>query len=323
MLTFLISAAIFFLLYLLVVFYFTFKRREWRITRIGWGVGVILLTLFSFGFFHNFDARTILLTLLFVIYGSWMAIAQHLDKNTEGFPFDEWKEKVGRYHLVAVFVYFYLYRGAVIFALFWPIYVINCFGGRGFYISNGLGVVLILVAFVYQLQAWREERFLKEVGNWPGFGQTGLRRFSRHPELFSEALLFWGTFFVVVGTIYWPTVLLSTILATVLILLRIQKIEEKYARDPAYVSYSEKVNAMFPWKRKVNLIEEFEVFLEKHIEEGKSVAPEEEKQRDITDNQPETTETKEEAFITEKKESKAVKNTAVKISSRQKKNSKK
>jgi steroid 5-alpha reductase family enzyme len=77
---------------------------------------------------------------------------------------------------------------------------------------------------------------------------TGLWRYSRHPNYFGEFCVWWGFWLVALGAGGWWTVL-SPVLMTVL-LLRISGValleRDIGERRPAYRDYMTRTNAFFP-----------------------------------------------------------------------------
>ena len=81
----------------------------------------------------------------------------------------------------------------------------------------------------------------------------GLWAFSRHPNYFGEALMWWGCFLIGYGASHQLWLLLSPLLVTVLLLKvsGINLMEETIAsRRPGYADYRRRVSAFVPWRPK-------------------------------------------------------------------------
>ena len=78
--------------------------------------------------------------------------------------------------------------------------------------------------------------------------QTGLWKYSRHPNYFGEVLMWWGIFIIVApisGRLYY---IVSPIMITLLIryVSGVPMLEEKYKDNVAFQEYKKKVPALFP-----------------------------------------------------------------------------
>jgi steroid 5-alpha reductase family enzyme len=84
---------------------------------------------------------------------------------------------------------------------------------------------------------------------------SGLWRYSRHPNYFGEFCIWWAFFLFAVSSGYWWSIV-SPLLMTVLLLKvsGVSLLESTISeRRPEYADYSKKTNAFFPWLPKKNL----------------------------------------------------------------------
>jgi steroid 5-alpha reductase family enzyme len=124
--------------------------------------------------------------------------------------------------------------------------------GRG---SQGVGVLAVagcaLAAFgmVYEAVAdWQLERFKKRGDHGGRVLDTGLWRYSRHPNYFGECCVWWGFGLVALGTGAWWA-LASPLLMTVLLLKvsGVTMLEKDIGeRRPEYARYIQTTPAFFP-----------------------------------------------------------------------------
>ena len=81
------------------------------------------------------------------------------------------------------------------------------------------------------------------------FIKTGLWRYTRHPNYFGEALLWWGVWLIACNleqgwvTVYAP--LIITLL--VRFVSGVPLLEAKYAENPEFKEYCKETNVFFPW----------------------------------------------------------------------------
>jgi steroid 5-alpha reductase family enzyme len=113
------------------------------------------------------------------------------------------------------------------------------------------GAVLFLIGFVFEaVSDWQLVRFKARTGNRREVLGSGLWRYSRHPNYFGEAVIWWGFYlFALASGAAWT--LVSPLLMTFL-LLKVSGVslleKDIHERRPAYRRYMETTPAFFPWK---------------------------------------------------------------------------
>jgi steroid 5-alpha reductase family enzyme len=114
---------------------------------------------------------------------------------------------------------------------------------------DAAGVVLWLTGMFFEVVGDKQLKdFRADAGNKGKVLDTGLWRYTRHPNYFGESVLWWGFFLLAVAAGGWWTIL-SPLLMTVL-LLRVSGVallEKDIAdRRPAYAEYIRRTNAFLP-----------------------------------------------------------------------------
>ena len=114
---------------------------------------------------------------------------------------------------------------------------------------DAVGVLLWAVGMYFEAVGdWQLARFRREKSSANAVLDTGLWRYTRHPNYFGEALLWWGVYLLAVSAGAWWTVL-SPLLMTSL-LLRVSGValleKDMHERRPAYREYIEKTSAFIP-----------------------------------------------------------------------------
>jgi steroid 5-alpha reductase family enzyme len=114
---------------------------------------------------------------------------------------------------------------------------------------DAAGVALWLGGMFFEVVGDNQlKEFRVDTGNEGKVLDTGLWRYTRHPNYFGECVLWWGFFLLAVAAGGWWTIL-SPLLMTVL-LLRVSGVallEKDIAeRRPAYADYIRRTNAFLP-----------------------------------------------------------------------------
>ncbi len=96
---------------------------------------------------------------------------------------------------------------------------------------------------------WQLLQFKKEPDNKGKIIQHGLWRYTRHPNYFGEAVLWWGVFLIALNVPYGLLAIISPLLIDFLLLKvsGIPMLEAKYENNPEFIAYKARTNAFFPW----------------------------------------------------------------------------
>jgi steroid 5-alpha reductase family enzyme len=116
--------------------------------------------------------------------------------------------------------------------------------------SEVLGVVFWLVGFLFEAVGdYQKSKFKANPENKGKVMQSGLWKYTRHPNYFGDALLWWGIFLLAYpsGLVYLS--IISPILMNFLLLKvsGVAMLEKKYSDNPEFEAYANKTNAFIPW----------------------------------------------------------------------------
>jgi len=106
-----------------------------------------------------------------------------------------------------------------------------------------------LAGFIWQTVAdWQLANFKGKASNKGKVLDTGVWRYSRHPNYFGECCIWWGFYLIAVSAGAWWSIV-SPILMT-LLLLKVSGValleKDIGERRPAYAEYIKKTNAFIP-----------------------------------------------------------------------------
>ena len=116
-----------------------------------------------------------------------------------------------------------------------------------------LGVLVWLMGFVLEAVAdYQLKVFIKNPKNKGQVIQTGLWAYSRHPNYFGEAVLWWGIYITGIGCGAPWYVVLGPI--TITLMLRyvtgVPMLEKRNMNKPGYIDYKERTSIFVPWAPK-------------------------------------------------------------------------
>jgi len=169
----------------------------------------------------------------------------------EDYRYQEMRERHRAvFPLWSLFVIFW-FQGLLLWVISMPLFQAQHPGPISLTLLDALGLVLFAVGFAFEAGGdWQLARFKADPANQGRVMDRGFWRFTRHPNYFGDAVVWWGFFCFAAATPGgWWTVF-SPVLMTVL-LMRVSGVAllEKKLREtkPAYRRYVEETSAFFPW----------------------------------------------------------------------------
>ncbi|MDH5198287.1 MAG: DUF1295 domain-containing protein [Gemmatimonadota bacterium] len=116
---------------------------------------------------------------------------------------------------------------------------------------DGLGVVLFAIGFAFEAGGdWQLARFKANPENRGKLLDRGLWRYTRHPNYFGDAVIWWSFFCFAAATPQSLWTIYSPVLMTVLLMKvsGVALLERRLAEvKPGYRDYVARTNAFFPW----------------------------------------------------------------------------
>lgn len=112
------------------------------------------------------------------------------------------------------------------------------------------GYFVWVIGFFYEYYADKQlAQFLSDPDNKGKLLDSGLWRYSRHPNYFGELLQWWGIGLIALQTSWGWIGLAGPLLLSILIryVSGVPPIERRRAKDPKYAGYTERTSAIIPW----------------------------------------------------------------------------
>ena len=121
-------------------------------------------------------------------------------------------------------------------------------GGLGW--LDWVGAVVWLVGFVFEAGGdWQLSRFLADPSNRGKVMDRGLWRYTRHPNYFGDATLWWGYFVVAAATGAWWAVIGSLLMSVLIVKVSGVALTDRSMETSSregYAEYVRRTNAFFP-----------------------------------------------------------------------------
>ena len=148
----------------------------------------------------------------------------------------------------------FMLQGFLLLLIVSPVLYINYFCSE-FGVFAYLGIFIWFFGFVFESVGDRQLKdFLSKGENKGKIMQSGLWKYTRHPNYFGEALMWWGIWILSLGLSGAIYLIFSPLLITCLLrfVSGVPLAERFFAGNKEFEEYKNKTNAMFPWFLKNN-----------------------------------------------------------------------
>ncbi len=249
---FLLTALLLFC-FMCLVFLLALRLEDNSIVDIAYGLGFVLIGWSGSLVYGTGDARQLLLLALVSIWG--LRLAGHIaarKRNEEGEDprYQQWRESWGKTFVWRSFLQIYLLQGTVIYLVALPMLLVIRDPGGPLGWLDLFGVLIWLFGFAFEaIGDWQLLQFKGDTKNRGRIMRYGLWRFTRHPNYFGEATLWWGIFLIALGAPFGWLAIISPLLIDFLLLKvsGIPMLEERYVGNPEFERYQQRTSAFFPW----------------------------------------------------------------------------
>jgi len=237
-----------------VVWVFSVGKRDASIIDIFWGLGFILVAWIYFWLSEASTARKCLIVALVTLWGLRLSL-YILWRNwgkAEDYRYRAMRAKDPRgFPLRSLYSVFWL-QAILLWAISMPLLQAQrAATPTGLVWLDLLGLVFFVIGFVFEAGGdWQLARFKADPANRGKVLNRGFWRYTRHPNYFGDAMVWWGFFLLAAATPGSLWTIYSPIVMT-LLLLRVSGVAllEKGLKEsrPGYQEYVERTSAFFPW----------------------------------------------------------------------------
>ena len=241
------------LAYMTGVWLLSLVRRDASVVDVFWGLGFALLAAAYLIATDGFGGRKILITALVAIWGLRLSIYILLRNRSKGedYRYRKWRGQAGAsFWWISLFRVFLL-QGLLLWIISMPILAVQFNKDPGhFTVFDLAGTLIWGMGFFFEAVGdWQLARFKADPANKGRVMRSGLWAYTRHPNYFGDATVWWGHFVIAARTLWGVWTLFSPVLMTVL-LLRVSGVallEKTQVRTkPEYRDYIESTSAFLP-----------------------------------------------------------------------------
>lgn len=222
------------------------KRND--IADVAWGGGFFLLSIWLF----ISSETSIVSTLLYVLVSIWaIRLSVHIYLRNRGkgedFRYLQWRREWKKSFYLRSYLQVYLLQSVFLLIISLPLFWAAAFP-ISFSIMTWVGFVVWTTGFFFQSVADYQLAQFKKRKKKGEIMQSGLWKYSRHPNYFGEILMWWGVFVLVLPLPYGMLTMVSPVTITLLLVFvsGVPMLEKKYDNDPVYNEYKNRTWAIVP-----------------------------------------------------------------------------
>lgn len=222
------------------------------IVDIGWGIGFILIAATGLYLNDQPDPRQWLMAGLVALWGLRLSIYIFLRNRGKGedFRYANWRKEWGKNWVIRSFFQVFMLQGFVMLVVATPLWLTMQFRGGPLNWLDYLGTIIFLKGLIIEsLGDFQLLIFKKKPSNKGKIMTTGIWKYSRHPNYFGEALLWWGIALVAMNIPYGYIGLIGTIAINYFLIFvsGIPMLEKGMDNRPGWAEYKRKTSAFIPW----------------------------------------------------------------------------
>lgn len=237
-----------------VFFAFAATLRTDKVTDLSYGLTFIVVAAALLAGAASWNAPRVALALMVIAWGARLAgyLVYRIIHMGRDARFDGIRERFWK------FFQFWFFQGIAVWIIMLPVIVwfTRSDSGDAWLDWMTTGALIWLAGLVIETIADAQKfRYKSREGVRARWMDSGIWRYSRHPNYFGELLCWWGLFvFVAPGLGWWALVGSVGPIAITGLLLFVTGIptlektaDRKWGRDPAYTEYRRRTNRLVPW----------------------------------------------------------------------------
>ncbi|MBI3494842.1 DUF1295 domain-containing protein [Candidatus Saccharibacteria bacterium] len=241
--------------FITIVFFVAKKIKRYDIIDAVWGPTFILVAVTSYLISYKFTpylSVCLLVVALVAIWGS--RLAWHIGKRKVGSVkedprYVELRKNWKGHEATNMYIRVYLVQAFLATTICIPVIHINLFDGSAWTGFTFAGLAIWVFGFVFEVIGDRQLKdFSSDKSNSGKIMQSGLWRYSRHPNYFGEITQWWGIGIIAMGVMPWWVGLIGPLTITFLILYisGIPPSEKRFEGRAGWREYKAKTSALVP-----------------------------------------------------------------------------
>ena len=218
-----------------------------------WGPGFLVVALFTFLTTSSRGLRGTMVTFLVAVWA--IRLFYHITlrnwNKPEDYRYINMRKKWGtQFPMLKAYIYVFVFQGVMLFLISLTITSANTNPNQTPGIVAYIGALIWVIGFYFESVGDRQLKEFKAKPENKGKIMTeGLWSYTRHPNYFGEATMWWGIFLIAITSFDQLWLIISPALITFLLMFvsGVPLLEKKYKDRPDFIEYTKQTNKFFPW----------------------------------------------------------------------------
>ena len=238
--------------YFTTVFFIAQLKKSNSIVDIAWGLGFVVVSLTSLVSTSNVSIQSLLITIFVFLWG--IRLSYHLFKRNwnklEDYRYVEMREQwKNKNPYLQYYIKIYMVQMILLFIIAQPILSVNAISQQPIGIFDYIGIIIWLIGYSFEVIGdFQLKEFIMNPNNKGKLIRTGLWKYTRHPNYFGEATMWWGIFLISAGSgTLWTIISPITITYLLVFVSGVPLLEKKMESNPDFADYKAKTSMFIPW----------------------------------------------------------------------------
>lgn len=228
------------------------------IVDMGWGLGFVVIEVYTLLASGNYNSRAMLVSALVFIWGTrlFYHILKRNLRKPEDFRYVAMRKEWGKWVMPKAFLRVFMLQGALMLVIAYPIIMNNSTITGSLGAIEIIGLAIWIVGFIFEALGDKQlKEFISDKKNKGHIMKQGLWKYTRHPNYFGEATMWWGIFIIALSSRSGVAGIISPILITLLLLFvsGVPMLEKHYKDNQEFQAYAKHTSIFIPWFPKNNI----------------------------------------------------------------------
>jgi steroid 5-alpha reductase family enzyme len=248
-----LHVAVMLFVFFVILFAVGIKLNNHAIVDVGWGSGFVLVAWYTFFRLSHQASTNWIVVLLISLWGLRLAyhVARRNWRKPEDYRYAAMRKRWGdKYPALKAFINVYMTQMVLMYVIALPIIFINRYTQSAFKSLVWIGLAVWIIGYFFEVVGDTQlAAFIRNPVNKGKLMTQGLWAYTRHPNYFGEATMWWGIFIIALTVADGWYSLISPITITLLLLFvsGVPLLEKKYKDRADFKAYKKRTNIFIPW----------------------------------------------------------------------------
>lgn len=247
-----INVALLLLIYFTIIFVSAQIMKNNSIVDSFWGPGFFLVAIYTFIKLESPGLRSLLITTLVTFWALrlFLHITVRNWNKPEDYRYINMRKRWGKsFPVLKAYLHVFILQGVLLYIVALPIVATNTSKMQELSIYNIIGGAIWIIGFFFEVVGdYQLKEFKKDKSNKGKLMTDGLWKYTRHPNYFGEATMWWGIYLVAISSIENIVLIISPVIITLLLLFisGVPLLEKKYKDREDFIEYKKRTNKFIP-----------------------------------------------------------------------------